>query len=235
MNGVKPSPIFFFPFLFRFPKAYRYPIGGARRGPEQVGIEGKDRLAELCGLDRGEEGPERDEDLGAGAALVADKVADPHGVAVRGDLAVALERGKGGVDRLFRQPGVVGHATARHRQQPEVVGVGAGEQVEVKELFGRAQGFDVRVGPERHADRAVGSHAHTSTDSLLPDSNHHTRRHWNGKGNSWSACAAASSPERMSLKTRRDNGTRPAHLPERDRKTVTDMGYLFRIEGIEKR
>lgn len=105
--------------------------------------------------------------------------------------------------------------------------MGAGEQIEVKELFGRAQGFDVRVGPERHADGAVGSHAHTSTDSLLPDSNHHTRRHWNGKGNSWSACAAASSPERMSLKTRRDNGTRPAHLPERDRKTVADMGTSF--------
>ena len=75
--------------------------------------------------------------------------------------------------------------------------------------------------------QAVGSHAHTSTDSLLPDSNHHTRRHWNGKGNSWSACAAASSPERMSLKTRRDNGTRPAHLPERDRKTVADMEHLL--------
>ena len=70
-------------------------------------IEGKDRLAELRGLDRGEQGTERDEDLGAGAALVADKVADPHGVAVRGHLAVALERGKGGVDRLFRQPGIV--------------------------------------------------------------------------------------------------------------------------------
>ena len=32
----------------------------------------------------------------------------------------------------------------------------------LKELFGRAQGFDVRVGPERHADRAVGRHYATS-------------------------------------------------------------------------
>ena len=81
--------------------------------------------------------------------------------------------------------------------------------------------------------QAVGRHYATSKTSLLPDSNHHTRRHWNGNGNSWSACAAASSPERMSLKTRRDNGTRPAHLPERDRKTVADMGTSL-VWGIER-
>lgn len=83
--------------------------------------------------------------------------------------------------------------------------------------------------------QAVGRHYATSKTSLLPDSNHHTRRHWNGKGNSWSACAAASSPERMSLKTRRDNGTRPAHLPERDRKTVADMGNLTLMGLVERR
>ena len=83
--------------------------------------------------------------------------------------------------------------------------------------------------------QAVGRHYATSKTSLLPDSNHHTRRHWNGNGNSWSACAAASSPERMSLKTRRDNGTRPAHLPERDRKTVADMGNLTLMGLVERR
>lgn len=81
--------------------------------------------------------------------------------------------------------------------------------------------------------QAVARHYATSNTNLLPASNHHTRRHWNGKGNSWSACAAASSPERMSLKTRRDNGTRPAHLPERDRKTVADMGTSL-VWGIER-
>lgn len=152
-----------------------------------------------------------------------DEVANEHGVAVRGDLAVALESGKGRVDRPLSQPGVVGHAPPGDRQHAEVVGMGAGEEVEVQQLFRGAQIFDVGIGPERHADGAVGRHYATSTIRTLPVIIQRTRER-RDKGRSHKAAMAAFSPRRASFCRSSNKGTRPAHLPERDRKTVADMG-----------
>ena len=78
-----------------------------------------------------EQRPERQKELGAGRALMPDKVAYPDRAAVNQDFAVPLQHGEASGHALLRQSRFKGDLAPGHGEDAEVVGVGGREQVDV--------------------------------------------------------------------------------------------------------
>ena len=133
-----------------------------------MGVAFQNGPADGGGLHGGEQGAERSEDFGRGAALVADEAADPDVAVFHDDASVKLQVLQKLPHVVLIQPGFKGDFADGHGQHAEVVGVRAGEQVEVQELLFRRHVFNGGVVPERHADGAVGRHYSTSTVKEVP-------------------------------------------------------------------
>ena len=91
---------------------------------------------------------------------------------IRHDLARLLQLLETSVDRRHIQPRLKGDLAAGDFQDAQVVGVRAGKQVQVKELFPSLQLFHERVVPEGHPYGAIFSHSVPSPSSYFPPGAH---------------------------------------------------------------